>query len=454
VIGQQIGQFLGRKAAEERNARLAQFDSLTGLPNRHLFQDRLAQSVALARRGGATMAMLFIDLDRFKLVNDTMGHAAGDRLLKEAAVRLSRSVRASDTVARLGGDEFAATLLDLSRPGDAAVVAQKIIDALAEPFMLDGHDAYVSGSVGIALFPGDSEDAAGLVMNADAAMYRAKERGRNNYQFYTRALNERAMQRLALESSLRKALDRQEFLLHYQPRLSLKTGRICGMEALLRWNHPERGVVAPAEFIPVLEETGLIVPVGEWVLRSACRQVRLWADEGLPVTSMAVNLSARQFQAPDLERSLMEILSGAGIDARVMELEITESLLIDDPDRAARTLRSLAACGLKISVDDFGTGYSSLAYLKRFPLDALKIDRSFVRDIARDADDAAITVAIIDLAHALGMEVVAEGVETRGQLDFLARHGCDEIQGFFFSPPIDAAQCARLLREGTQRKTP
>jgi diguanylate cyclase (GGDEF)-like protein/PAS domain S-box-containing protein len=436
-----------RSSAQDKLAYLAQFDSLTGLPNRHLFHDRLAQSIAHAKRTESTMAVLFIDLDRFKMVNDTLGHAAGDKLLREAARRLSACVRSSDTVGRLGGDEFAATLLDLNKPGDAGLVGQKIIDALAQPFQLDGREAYVSASVGITLYPADSEDAAALIMNADSAMYRAKEQGRSNYQYFTREMNERALQRASMETQLRRALERNEYVLHYQPRVGLKNGAISGFEALLRWNHPERGLVSPVEFIPVLEDTGLIIPVGEWVLRAACLQIVEWRKAGLPTPPIAVNLSARQFQQKDLEASVSRVLHETGVDASLIQFEITESLLMNDPDSAARTLRALSDSGVKLSVDDFGTGYSSLSYLKRFPLDALKIDRTFVRDITADTDDAAITLAIINLAHTLGLEVVAEGVETRAQLEFLALHGCDEMQGFYFSKAVPAGECAVMLSE-------
>ena len=437
-----------RLAAEERVTRLAQFDMLTGLPNRHLFQDRLAQGMALAKRHGQPMAVLFIDLDRFKLVNDTQGHGAGDKLLKEAAQRLRGCIRESDTVGRLGGDEFAAILLELAKPGDAAVVAQKFIDALAKPFDLDGRQAFVTGSIGITLFPTDGGTAEALIMNADAAMYRAKEDGRNNYRFFTRDMNERALKRVQMETALRGALERGEFRLAYQPKADLATGKICGFEALLRWQHPEKGMVLPGEFIPVLEETGLIVAAGEWVLRTACAQIRAWQIAGLEVPPVAVNLSARQFEQKNLASSVRDILRGADIDPEMIQLEMTESLLVSDPEAAARTLHELKKSGVKLSLDDFGTGYSSLGYLKRFPIDTLKIDRTFIRDISTDSDDAALTIAIIGLAHNLRLRVVAEGVETEAQLDFLAANGCDEIQGYFFARPTDAGECAQMLREG------
>jgi diguanylate cyclase (GGDEF)-like protein/PAS domain S-box-containing protein len=437
-----------RLAIEEKLAYLAQFDALTGLPNRSLFQDRLVQAMATAKRNGWSMAVLFIDLDRFKLVNDTLGHAAGDRLLKEAAERLRGCIRASDTVGRLGGDEFAAILSELGKPSDAGVVAQKIIDVFKRAFDLEGKETYVSASVGITLYPADSDDADALVVNADAAMYRAKQQGRNNYQYFTRDMNERALQRVQLEVALRRALEREEFRLVYQPRAHLATGRICGFEALLRWQHAKKGMILPGEFIPVLEETGLIVPVGEWVLRTACTQIKAWQKTGLKVPPVAINLSARQFEQKNLQGSFQQILRETKVDPSLIELEITESLLMNDPEGAARTLHSLKKSGVRLSMDDFGTGYSSLGYLTRFPIDALKIDRTFIRDIATDADGATLTRAIINLAQNLRLKVVAEGVETEDQLVFLRSNACDEMQGYLFARPTDGVECGRMLREG------
>ena len=436
-----------RRSAEERLERLAQFDSLTGLPNRHLFYDRLLKTVAHARRSGQPMAVLFIDLDRFKLVNDTQGHSAGDRLLKEAGDRLAQCVRSGDTVGRFGGDEFGAIVSDLAKPGDAGVVAQKILDALTRPFKLDSHDTYVSASIGITLFPADGDNPEALVMNADTAMYRAKEQGRNTYQYFTREMNERALARVQMEAALRRAIDQKEFLLHYQPKVALESRLICGFEALLRWRHPEKGLILPGEFVSVLEDTGLIVPVGERVLREVCAQIQAWQRSGLAVLPVTVNLSARQFQQKDFESIVRHILREAGIDPSLVQFELTESLLMSDPQGAARTLRGLKDSGVKISVDDFGTGYSSLAYLKRFPIDALKIDHSFIRDITTDPEDAMITLAIIGLAHSLRLKVVAEGVETQQQLELLAANGCDEIQGYYFSIPTTAEECAKMMRE-------
>jgi len=443
-----------RLAIEEKVAYLAQFDALTGLPNRNLFQDRLTQAMALAKRNDWPMAVLFIDLDRFKLVNDTLGHGAGDKLLQEAASRLRSCIRASDTVGRLGGDEFAAILAELGKPGDAGLVAQKIVDVFKRPFDLEGKETYVTASVGVALYPADSDNSEALVVNADAAMYRAKEQGRSNYQYFTRDMNERALQRVQMEAALRRALEREEFRLFYQPKADLVTGKICGFEALLRWQHPDRGIVMPGDFIPVLEETGLIVQAGEWVLRTACVQIKAWQEVGLKVPAVAVNLSARQFEQKNLQGVVRQILRDTRIDPSLIEFEITESLLMNDPEGAARTLHSLKESGVRLSMDDFGTGYSSLGYLKRFPIDTLKIDRTFVRDISTDADDATLTRAIINLAQNLRLNVVAEGVETEAQLAFLCSNGCDEMQGYLFAKPTTAEECGRMLREGRKLAIP
>jgi len=436
-----------RKEAEERLSYLAQFDVLTSLPNRHLFCDRLNQMLVQAGRTRSPLAVLFVDLDRFKQVNDTLGHALGDKLLKEAARRLTGCVRRGDSVGRFGGDEFVLLLSDLGNQGDSRVVAQKIIDSLAEPFHLDGRQTYVTASVGITLFPGDGEDVDSLIANADTAMYRAKEEGRNNYQFFTPEMNARAHKRAQTENALRGALERREFLLHYQPKVDLASGAVCGFEALLRWQRPGVGLVSPLDFIPVLEDTGLIVSVGEWAIGSACRQIAAWRELGLPTPPIAVNLSARQFQE-DLRTSVERILSETRVEASLLQFEITESLLMRDPEGATRILQDIKQSGATLSVDDFGTGYSSLAYLKRFPLDALKIDRAFVRDVTSHSDDAAIALAIIGLAHSLGLKVIAEGVETEAQMRFLRDNGCDQMQGFYFSRPLAVADCTRLLIEG------
>src|SRR6185369_9437088 len=453
-IANNIAVAIERKSAEERFAYLAQFDALTGLPNRHLFQDRVAQTMALSRRSGRAMAVLFIDLDRFKLVNDAQGREAGDRLLQAAALRLSQTVRGGDTVGRFGGDEFGVVLANLGKPGDASLVAQKIIDALAHPVELDGHETYVTASIGISIYPADAAEPETLLANADAAMYRAKEQGRNHYEYFTREMNERALRWVRMQTETRRALERGEFQVHCQPKVELATGRICGFEALLRWQHPEKGLIPPAEFIPVLEETGLIVPAGEWVMRTACAQIKAWREAGLPSSPIAVNLSARQFQQKDLEDSICRVLRESAVAPPLLQFELTESLLMADPEGAARTLLGLKELGVRLSVDDFGTGYSSLAYLKRFAVNELKIDRVFIRDIVADPDDAAITLAIINLAHSLDLEVVAEGVETEAQVNFLRSHGCDQMQGYYFAAPRTADDCTRALREDLRLSPP
>ena len=443
-----------RRAGEDRLRQMAHFDLLTKLPNRVLFYDRLGQALAQARRHEWMLAVVFIDLDRFKNVNDTLGHVTGDVLLTQVAHRLMQSVRAEDTVGRLGGDEFAILLNHLGDPADASVVAQKILQSFDQPFDLDGSDIYITASIGLTLFPVDNTDQDGLIRNADAAMYRAKELGRNTFQFYRPEMNERARKMLRMESSLRRALERQEFILYYQPKVSISTGKITGLEALLRWLHPERGLVAPAEFIPVLEETGLIRQAGAWVLEQVCRDVRKWMKAGVPRLPVAVNLSARQFVARDLGPGIQAMLEEQGIDPRWLEVEITETSLMENPDEASRTLEYLGTLGIRLALDDFGTGYSSLAYLKRFPLDSLKIDRSFVQGIGTDVDDATITRAVISIAHSLDLRVVAEGVEDETQLAVLRQYGCDEIQGFLFAQPMPAAECGRWLLEGRCMELP
>jgi len=435
------------KESEEQFRVLAHFDLLTGLPNRALFYDRLAHALALARRNRWWLAVLFIDVDRFKHVNDTFGHAAGDQLLKQVSERLGECVRSDDTVGRLSGDEFAIVLSRLTAPGDAAVVSKKIIDELNKPFELEGTELFVTASIGITVFPTDSVEQDALIRNADVAMYRAKDRGRNNYQFYTPEMNRRTREMLSMESELRRAIERDELVLHYQPKVSLTTGLITGVEALLRWQHPERGLVPPGEFIPLLEETGLVVQAGAWVLRAVCRQLNEWRSRGVAVVPVAVNLSARQFLSPDLGPMIKSILEENDVGPELLEVEITESAIMTDVEEASRTLEYLQALGVASAIDDFGTGYSSLGYLKRFPLRALKVDRSFVDEITTDADDAHITQAVISMAHSLGLKVIAEGVETEAQLAFLLRYGCDEVQGFLFSRPVAADACAAAITD-------
>ena len=433
------------------NAELEQFayyDPLTGLANRALFQDRLPQAIGRVERNERLMGLMFLDLDRFKEINDTLGHDAGDVLLQSVAKRLEERLRRTDTIARLGGDEFTIILEGLSGVEEVAAIAQEILDVMDPPFTLEGHEVFVSTSIGIAIYPNDGDNTDVLMKNADAAMYRAKEHGRNNYQFYTADMNAKSVERLALESRLRRALEREEFQLYYQPQVDLNTGQVIGMEALIRWRRSDTSeLVSPAEFIPLAEETGLIVPIGEWVMRTACAQNRAWQDAGLPPLRVAVNLSARQFRQDDLADYLAKVLKDARLAPQYLELELTEGHLIEH-SHAGATLAELKAMGHPLSVDDFGTGYSSLSYLKRFPIDTLKIDRSFVMDITTDPDAAAIANAIIALAQSLRLKVIAEGVETEGQLDFLRSKGCHEVQGYLFGPPIPAEQVAQKMQNG------
>ncbi len=437
AVANQLGAVIVRKRSEEQLKYLAHHDVLTGLPNRALLHDRLRQAMYEAARHNRIVGVAFLDLDRFKTINDSLGHETGDQLLRAVAERLSDCLRPGDTVARLSGDEFAVVFAGMAHADDAARVVQKILGAFALPFSLSGQELFVTASVGLTLYPLDDRDVEGLLRNADVAMYRAKEAGRNNYQFYAPEMAAKSRERLTLENSLRYALERGEFEIHYQPVVDLAARAVDGVEALVRWRHPERGMVSPADFIPLAEETGLIVPLGEWVLEQACRQVRAWRTEGLPLR-LAVNVSARQFRQKGLSETIAAVLVRTGFDAADLELELTESLLADTEILA--TLTALAQQGIQLSIDDFGTGYSALSYLKRFPIDTLKIDRSFVRDVAGDADTAALTSAMIAMAHALEIRVIAEGVETEEQLRFLAEHGCDAVQGYYFSAPVPPAQ--------------
>ena len=424
--------------SEQRFRHLAHHDPLTGLPNRTLLQDQFARALGRARRSNNNLAILFIDLDRFKTINDSLGHSAGDALLREVADRIRLTVREFDTVARMGGDEFVILLTDLAEPADAGRVAQHVLVSLAKVTIIDGHPLHVTSSIGISLFPDDGEDFDELLKHADAAMYLAKENGRNGYQFFTSEIDVLAHGRLAVETGLRHALNNDEFELHYQPQIALPSGAIVGAEVLLRWRHPQRGLMAPDEFIPTAEDTGLIVPIGEWVLRTACAQYAEWRRRGLAPFRLAINLSARQLRQANLADITQEILVANSIRGEELELEITETGLMQNTDTAATSLRALKLLGVKLSLDDFGTGYSSLSYLRRFPIDSLKIDRSFVRDISTDPNDAVLVRAIIDLAHSLGMTTVAEGVETLDQLSFLNLHKCDDAQGYFISRPLTA----------------
>lgn len=436
------------KRAEEMIKQMAYYDSLTGLPNRVLFNDRLALALAQAHRNQQMLAIMFLDLDHFKTINDTLGHPIGDRLLQGVAQRLTSCIRESDTVARLGGDEFMLLLPGIVQADDVVKVAQRILENLKSPFYFDGHELHISTSIGIVLYPNDGGDAKTLLKNADSAMYHAKEQGRNSYQFYTSTMNEKAFERLTLENNLRRALEREEFIVYYQPQVSLKTGQIVGMEALVRWQHPEWGLVAPIKFIPLSEETGLIIPLGEWVLHKACLQNKAWQDAGFLSLRVAVNLSTRFFKRKDLIEMVARILEETKLDPNYLELEVTEGAIMENVEITIKTLRELKEMGVSLSIDDFGTGYSSLSYLKRFPIDTLKIDRSFVQDIVKDPDGTAITTAIIAMGHSLKLKVIAEGVETEEQLAFLYSNQCDEIQGYLFSKPVPAKAFTQLLQEG------
>ena len=426
---------------------LAYHDALTGLPNRPLFIDRLIVALAQASRTEQKLAVFFLDLDRFKDINDSIGHTTGDALLKAVAERIRRCVREGDTVARFGGDEFTLLIPRIDQVEDAAKIAQKILETLKIPFAIADHELFVTTSIGISVYPADGIDPETLVRNADTAMYRAKDQGRDNYQLYAPAMNARALERLALENMLRKALSHRELVLFYQPVADMRTKAIVGVEALIRWNHPERGLVSPAHFISVAESSGLIIPIGDWVLRTACRQTKYWQKRVNPHLTVAVNLSARQFQQANLAEEIAEVLEETGLEPKYLELEITESNAMQNAENTMYTLRELKALGVRIAMDDFGTGYSSLSYLKRFPIDTLKLDQSFVREIATDASDAAIATAVIAMAHSLDLKVIGEGVETTEQFAFLQQQRCDYIQGYLFSPPQSAENLEAYLLE-------
>ena len=434
-----------RLDAEGKLMRLAHYDALTGLPNRNLLADRLRQALVFASRHRMRVALMFLDLDRFKNINDSLGHHVGDQILKEVAARLTRSLRGGDTVARLGGDEFVVVLQEVRNAHDAAMVAQNLLRDLAPPYLMDGRELHVSASIGITLFPDDGRDGDVLMQNADVAMYHVKDGGRNGYQFFAATMNQQANRRLAIEHDLRLAIRRGELVLHYQPQIDLARREVRAVEALVRWRHPEHGLLAPDEFIGIAEESGLGQALGEWTLREACTQSRRWRAAGLRPVPVAVNLSARVFRDQTLPATLAGILRDTGLEPRFLELEITESAVMQQSDTTLETLSQLSTMGIQLSVDDFGTGYSSLAYLKRFPIDKLKIDQSFVRDIPGDSDDVAITQAIISLAKALGLRVVAEGVETEAQLGFLVANGCDDVQGNLFCAPCEGREAERIF---------
>ncbi len=440
------GIAIERRDTEQRISHMAHHDALTGLPNRTLLEDRLKQAALYAQRYGRLVTVAFMDLDNFKLINDSLGHNAGDEVLKTVANRMKQCVRATDTVVRLGGDEFVIVLFDQPNQAEAITpTLQKIRDTIAQAIYVGGQKLQVTCSMGLATYPNDGADIETLLMNADAAMYRAKELGRNNYQFYTAEMNAKVHEKLALQDGLRNAIAGSEFLLLYQPQVNLQSGQIFGVEALIRWQHPALGMVAPAKFIPLAEETGLIVPIGDWVLRTACRQNKAWQDAGLPPITMSVNVSARQFKEKSLVSRVAYALQESGLEARYLELELTESLIMQDLQQAIATMRELQVMGVQLSIDDFGTGYSSLSALKSFPISRLKIDQSFVRDLSDDEDDKAIVMAVISLGHKLNLRVIAEGVETGQQLAFLRDNDCDEMQGYHFSKPVSADEITALF---------
>lgn len=444
-----LEEMIDRRTAEV--AHLSHHDALTGLPNRVLFEDRLSQALLSAERGKQRLAVLSLDLDRFKNINDTLGPAAGDELLRRVAERVSACVREGDSVARYGSDEFALLLTQVGEAENVIEISRRILEAFKQPFRCDGYTLYLTTSAGVSIYPEDGEDAHTLLKNAGAALHRAKRQEGNVYQLYTADLNAKALRRLTLENYLRQALEREEFEVHYQPQVKVDDFRIVGAEALVRWQHPELGMVSPAEFIPLAEETGLIVQLGEWILRSACEQIREWRGAGASPLRVAVNLSPRQFRQPDLIGMVWRALAGAGLDAHHLELELTESSVMTDPQKAAATLRELRLMGVGVAIDDFGTGYSSLSHLKSFPLTTLKVDKSFLSDAATDPADAAIVRAIVALARSLDLRVKAEGVETGEQLELLRALGCDEAQGYLFSRPLPAQEFARLLPERGRR---
>jgi diguanylate cyclase (GGDEF)-like protein/PAS domain S-box-containing protein len=436
------------RAMTLRMSYLAQHDSLTDLPNRVLMNDRLAEAIVLSKRHQRKLALLFVDLDRFKRVNDSLGHVIGDRVLQGVARRLFTCVRSSDTVCRLGGDEFVILLWEERHAQDAGITAEKILQALREPHRIDQHEVHITASIGVVTYPEDGADAETLLKNADFAMYHAKDCGRNNYQFFESGMNARAVERQSIEGDLRHAIERGQLVLYYQPKIDLVSGRIIGVEALIRWRHPQRGLVPPDQFIEIAEDCGLIVPIGRWVVREACRQARAWQDAGLPIIRVAVNVSAVELRAPDLVSSVLDTLADTGIRARDLELELTETFLMQEASSTVAVLHELKNIGVHLALDDFGTGYSSLSYLQRFPIDTLKIDRSFVRDLVTDAGDANIVSAVIGMGTSLHMRVIAEGIETREQLEFLQQHGCPVGQGYYFSRPLPAAEFGTLLERG------
>jgi len=438
------------RAMSQQMTHSAQHDVVTNLPNRLLLNDRISQSVSLARRRNRPLAVLFLDLDHFKKINDSLGHAVGDQLLQSVSKRLLAGVRNSDTVSRQGGDEFVILLSEISHPEDAATSARKILLSLSAPHSIESHNLDIAGSIGISIYPEDGEEAETLIKNADTAMYHAKESGRNNFQFFKPEMNRQAVERQSLEGSLRHALERCEFLLHYQPKVNLSTGQITGAEALIRWQHPDRGLVSPAQFVAIAEDCGLILPIGRWVLREACRQAREWQRAGLPFMRVAINVSATEFRAKTFLEEVSTTLKETGLEACYLDLELTEGVLMHNAKSTSSVLQALKRMGVHLAVDDFGTGYSSLSYLRQFPIDVLKIDQSFVRQISEDPNDSAIVRAIIDMGKNLKLRVIAEGIETQEQLALLQTWNCSEGQGYLFSRPVPAAQFAQLLQLGVR----
>jgi diguanylate cyclase (GGDEF)-like protein/PAS domain S-box-containing protein len=437
---------VARAMTLKKMSYLAQHDSLTDLPNRVLLNARLGEAIALSRRHRRKLAVLSLDLDRFKHINDSLGHVVGDRLLRSVAGRLVSCVRSSDIVSRQGGDEFGILLSDVRHAQDAAVAADKILRSLREPHDVDGHKLHITGSIGVVTYPGGGRDAETLMKKAEFAMYHAKDTGRDSFQFFKPEMNVLAIERQSLEDSLRHAIERQELLLYYQPKVDLKTGAIIGVEALIRWDHPQRGLVTPGQFIAIAEECGFIVPIGRWVLREACRQARSWQIAGLPPTRVAINVSSVELRDPGFVPGIREILRETGLEPCYLEVELTETVLMEDSRSTMRVLKDLKDIGLVLTLDDFGTGYSSLSYLKRFPIDSVKIDQSFVRDLTSEEDSPGIVIAVIGLGKSLHMRVIAEGVETREQLEILREHGCAEGQGYYFSRPVPAIELPQLLQ--------
>lgn len=437
-----------RTKAEEEMIYSAQHDALTGLPNRLLLNDRITQAIAFAGRHANKVGVLFLDLDGFKHINDSLGHSTGDKLLQSIAADLVKCVRLADTVSRQGGDEFVILLLEMDRPEDAGITARRLLQAVAATHSIDQQNLHITGSIAMSIYPDDGLDAETLIKNADTAMYEAKENGRQSFRFFKAEMNVRAVERRSIVEDLRNALEREQFSLHYQPKVNLKTGEITGAEALIRWTHPTRGQVSPAQFIPVAEDCGLIRPIGKWVLRRACNQAQAWIDAGLPLGTIAVNISAAQFRDENFLDDIVAIIDETGIDPRSVELELTEGVLMKNAQSTATILEALKARGVQLAVDDFGTGYSSLSYLRKFPINALKIDQSFIRQITVSPEETTIVTAVISMARSLNLRVVAEGVETHEELAFLQTHQCDEAQGYYFSRPVPAQQFAQLLETG------